>query len=83
MIAKGYRVIYSTQAEIDLRDVWRYIAQFDTLAADRLYDAIKLRSAALQQFPGRGRLRNDLQEGVWKIAVGKHLIFYGVEVNTV
>jgi toxin ParE1/3/4 len=83
MNAKTYRVIYSTQAELDLRDIWRYIAQFDTATANRFYDAIKFRSSALRHFPNRGRLRNDVQEGVRMIVVGKYLVFYTVQVDTV
>lgn len=83
MIGKGYRVVYAPSAEHDLRELWRYIAQFNVVAADKLYDTIKSRTATLKYFPNRGRYRDDLQEGLRMNVVGSHVIFYRVEGNVV
>jgi len=54
-------VLLSHQAEIDLEDVWSFIAQTDTHAADSVLDQIAKESKTLALQPLMGRARADLQ----------------------
>lgn len=54
-------VLLSHQAEIDLEDVWCFIAQTDTHTADSVLDQIAKESKTLALQPLMGRARADLQ----------------------
>jgi toxin ParE1/3/4 len=83
MKTRGFRVYFSPLAERDLREAWLNIAQHDEAAADRFFDAVKLRSLALGFFPRRGRKRDDLQAGLRMVIEGRYLIFYRIEGDEV
>jgi len=54
-------VFLSHQAEIDLENVWSFIAQTDTSTADSVLDQIAKESKTLAHLPLMGRARADLQ----------------------
>jgi toxin ParE1/3/4 len=54
-------VLLSHQAEIDLEDVWCFIAQTDAHTADSVLDQIAKESRTLALQPLMGRERADLQ----------------------
>jgi plasmid stabilization system protein ParE len=69
--------ILSEDADLDLNDIWDYIAQDDIDAADRwigkLFDAFE----TIGRTPGIGHKREDLTVGpVLFFAVGAYLIIY-------
>ena len=52
----------SRQAERDLEDMWVYLAQNDSLAADLLLAKVLDKFPMLVQFPEMGRSRKELSE---------------------
>jgi plasmid stabilization system protein ParE len=74
------RYILSVDADVDLDDIWDYIAQDSVDAADnwvnRLFEAFE----ALAKRPGMGHKREDLtQLNVLFWPVGSYLIIYRAE----
>jgi toxin ParE1/3/4 len=53
------KVVKRPQAEADLDDIWWYIAQDNSAAADRFLDEISEKCWALTQFPKMGISRNE------------------------
>jgi len=68
----------SSRAEIDLIEVWGYIAKDDPLAADRQLDRIDAACDMLAENPQAGPRREDLARGLRFYPVGNYLIFYTV-----
>ena len=62
---KRYEVSFRPQAEADLFDLYRYIAQESGRAVAGAYiDRIETACLALETFPERGTRRDDLRPGV-------------------
>lgn len=76
-------VCFSGQAEQDLHEIWRYIAQDRPATADRIAERIVERAGSLAQLPYQGRLRPELGDGVRSIVVERWLILYRVEAGSV
>jgi toxin ParE1/3/4 len=81
-------VVLSELAEADLTDIWGFIAQDNTEAADRLIDEIHEKCQFLAAIPKAGRQRPDLEPSIRSFAVGNYAIFYrestkGIEVARV
>ena len=81
-------VVLSELAEADLTDVWGFIAQDNTEAADRLIDEIYEKCQFLAGTPKAGRQRPDLDPSIRSFAAGNYVIFYrdstkGIEVARV
>jgi toxin ParE1/3/4 len=68
----------SSRAEIDLLEIWGYIANDDPLAADRQLDRIDKACDMLAANPQGGPRREDLARGLRFYPVGNYLIFYTV-----
>ena len=64
------------QAEEDLIQIWRYIADDNEAAADRLLDRIAGVVRKLSMHPEAGRLRPELVEGLRSFVIGNHVLFY-------
>ncbi len=82
------RVIRAPLAELDLDEIWDYIAQDNFTVADRFLDTISERCHMLARHPEIGRLRPELAPDLRSFAVGNHIIFYrpiddGIEVARV
>ena len=71
----------SSRAEIDLVEIWGYIAKDDPLAADRQLDRIDAACEMLAENPQGGPRREDLARGLRFYPVGNYLLFYTVEDN--
>jgi plasmid stabilization system protein ParE len=76
--------VLSTGAELDLDEIWEYIAQDNIDSADRwigkLFDAFE----AIARNPGIGHTRRDLTEfPVQFWPVGAYLIIYRNQSNTI
>ncbi len=66
----------SSRAEIDLIEIWGYIAKDDPLAADRQLDRIDAACEMLAENPRGGPRREDLARDLRFYPVGNYLIFY-------
>jgi toxin ParE1/3/4 len=70
------QVLKRPQAEIDLDEIWWYIAQESPDHADRFLDKVEDRCQALAQFPQMGISREELMPALRSLAGGRRLIFY-------
>jgi toxin ParE1/3/4 len=81
-------IVLSELAEADLTDIWEFIAQDNSEAADRLIDEIHEKCHFLAATPGVGRQRPELDPSIRSFVVGNYVIFYrestsGIEVARV
>ena len=79
------QVLKRPQAEIDLDEIWWYIAQDNPDSADGFLGKIEERCRAAAQFPGMGISREELMPALRSLPVGNYLVFYlpvenGIEV---
>jgi toxin ParE1/3/4 len=79
------RVLKRPLAELDLDDIWWYIAQDNPEAADRLLDRIEEQCQSLARFPEMGISREELMPGLRSLPVGNYVVFYlpierGIEI---
>jgi toxin ParE1/3/4 len=75
----------SHQAELDLEDIWAYLAQKDNLTADLMVAKILNKFPMLAQFPDMGYERDDLTETMRGFPVKPYIVFYrrtdiGIEI---
>lgn len=76
---------WTAQAEVDLIELWWYIAQDNPGAADRLLDEIEDKCSLLAANPQLGPARPDIAPDCRSFPVGRYLILYrlipdGIEV---
>lgn len=69
-------IVYSRQADEELRAIWRYIAEENESAADRILWALFERIEALRQHPHLGPHRPDIREATRMLVEGHYLILY-------
>ena len=70
------------QADIDLDDIWLYVAKESGSLdiADKLIDSLTARFWLLSRYPYIGRRRDgDLRPGVRSFAAARYIILYRVE----
>ena len=66
---------FHPEAEIDVNDIWAFIAEDNQVAADRMIDAIEASIEALVPFPYQGHRRADLTSRPLRFTnVGNYLI---------
>jgi len=70
------QILQRPQAENDLDDIWWYIAQDNSAAADNFLDEIMEKCQALSQFPHMGISRDEIMPSLRSMPVGNYLIFY-------
>lgn len=70
---------HTQQARRDLRDIWHYIDQNDTGAADRQLRRIAEKIVQISQVPEMGRPRPELGKTLRSFVTGRYLIFYELE----
>lgn len=63
-------------AVADVDEIWGFIAHDSIDAAQNLVDEIERTVRKLADFPGIGRMRNELRNGLRSFPVGAYLIFY-------
>ena len=73
------------RAEVDLLEIWLFIARDSPQAADRLLDRIEAQLRLLADSPLLGRARPEIAPDARVWAVGRYLILYraqddGIEV---
>lgn len=64
------------QAEEDLVDIWCYIAQDNSDAADSWIEQLGDTAWRLAENPGMGRLRPELLPNIRSFPVGDYILFY-------
>jgi plasmid stabilization system protein ParE len=75
---RGYE--FHPEARIDLHEIWDYIAEDNTDAADRMMEKIEAALEALVPFPNQGHRRTDLTgRPIRFIIVREYLIAYAPE----
>jgi toxin ParE1/3/4 len=72
------RVIRSPLAEEDSREIWRYIAQDNPDAADRLLRRIDEKLLLYAEYPHMGTPRENWARGLRSFCVGKYVVFYRI-----
>jgi toxin ParE1/3/4 len=82
------RVIRSPEAQLDIDEIARHIAQDNMNAALRWLDSLDEQLKKLAHFPGMGPKRDELGAGLRSWPLGNYLIFYrdakgGIEVARV
>jgi len=75
----------SDHAKADLSDIWLYIAQDNSVAADTFIASLLEKMGLLARSPRLGRQRDELRPGLRSFPVGNYVIFYrradrGIEV---
>lgn len=73
------RVRHSSQAKLDLIQIWLFIAQDNPSAADQLLREISKKMQMIIQTPRMGRARGDIRRGLRSFLVVKYVIFFTIE----
>ncbi len=81
-------VFRSNLAQLDLLEIWAYIAEDSTGAADRFLDLLDQKCRTLAEAPGIGRSREGLAPDLRGFPVKRYVIFYrpiegGIEIARV
>jgi toxin ParE1/3/4 len=71
----------SPLAEQDYRDIWRYIANDNPDAADRLLQRIDAKLELYASNPRMGAMRDNLAQGLRSFPVGNYLAFYRITTD--
>jgi toxin ParE1/3/4 len=71
---KYFRI--SSQAQIDLDEIWLFIAEDNPDAADRFHDRLLSTFLTLAGQPSIGRSRDELRPNMSGFPVGNYVIFY-------
>ena len=66
------------QAEIDLLEIWDYIAKDNLTAADKLIRRLDERSHELLDNPELGPARDDIVKGMRHLVMDNYLILYRI-----
>lgn len=67
------------QAEIDLLDIWAFIAEDNTDAADKIVRQLDSKSHKLLTHPEMGLARDDVAKGMRLIVMSSYLILYRID----
>jgi toxin ParE1/3/4 len=78
----------SRDAKTDLLEIWSYIAEDSFKSADKLLDKFEQTFEKLAEFPGIGRARDELAQGIRSFPEGNYVILYklmgsGVEIHRI
>jgi toxin ParE1/3/4 len=66
----------SSRAELDMADLWSYIADQDLVAADRMSARFSATFRRLQRFPKLGEAFQHSGSEFRRIPVGNYVVFY-------
>jgi toxin ParE1/3/4 len=72
------RIRRSPLAEEDFREIWRYIAQFNQDAADKLLRRIDEKLQLYADNPRMGTSRENWAPGLRSFPVGNYVVFYRI-----
>ncbi len=74
-------VVKRPRAELDLLDLWDYIADDSIDRADAFLDRIEVKLQTLAQNPGLGRRREELSAGLQSFPINSYVVFYRAMAN--
>jgi toxin ParE1/3/4 len=74
-------VVKRPRAELDLLDLWDYIADDSIDRADAFLDRIESKLQTLAQNPGLGRRREELSAGLQSFPINSYVVFYRAMAN--
>ncbi|NQU19968.1 MAG: type II toxin-antitoxin system RelE/ParE family toxin [Candidatus Nealsonbacteria bacterium] len=82
------QIVRTSRAELDLAEIWTYIAEDNPEAADRLIRRVDERLRLLLVDPTMGECMEHYRRGLRATAVGNYVIYYsptegGIEVYRV
>lgn len=69
-------VVKRPLAELDLLEIWDYIADDSMDRADEFLDRIEEKLQRLALNPGLGRKRDELLPGLQSFPIGNYVVFY-------
>lgn len=69
-------VVKRPLAELDLLDIWDYIADDSMDRADEFLDRIEEKLHLLARNPGLGKRRDELLPGLQSFPIGNYVVFY-------
>lgn len=69
-------LILSPEAELDLLEIWLYIAEDSPVNADRFLDKLNEKAQKLAEFSDMGVERPELGEGMRCFPVDRYILFY-------
>ncbi len=69
-------IVKRPRAELDLLDIWDYIADESFDRADDFLDRVDRKLQTLASNPGLGRRREELLAGLQSFPVGNYVVFY-------
>ena len=69
-------IVKRPRAELDLLDIWDYIADDSLDRADEFLDRIESKLQTLAQNPGTGKRREELLPGLQSFPIGNYVVFY-------
>jgi toxin ParE1/3/4 len=73
-------LVWSDDALADVRDVYSYIAQESTAAANQLPDRLQASTGQLKMFPESGRTVPDREAASYReVFVGNHRVIYSFD----
>ncbi len=75
------KIVKRPRAELDLLDIWGYIADDSLDRADDFLDRLEGKLQALARNPGLGRRRDELLPGLQSFPLGNYVVFYQVIEN--
>ncbi|MFT3819672.1 MAG: type II toxin-antitoxin system RelE/ParE family toxin [Rubrivivax sp.] len=70
------RVTRRPQAEIDILEIWEYIAADSVFQADRWVDRLDESLALWATQPKMGREREELAPGIRSLPFGRYVVFF-------
>lgn len=71
------RLTIAAQAQVDLQEIFNYVAQDHPEAARRVLQRLRVAARQLAQHPRMGRNRSeDLRPGLYSFPVGAYVLFY-------
>jgi toxin ParE1/3/4 len=73
----------SDLAQVDLLDIWDFLAAQNVVKADHFLDSITAQFAQFITFPEMGRCRTEFGKDYRSFVVGDYLIFYRILGETI
>ena len=70
------RFYLAAQAQIDLDEIWLFIAEDNPAAADRFHDQLLSKFLILAEHPLIGHAREELRPNMRSFPVGRYVVFY-------
>jgi len=79
------RVLRRPLAEVDILEIWEYIAEDNVVEADRWVDRLDQKLSLWATQPLMGRARDELSPNVRSLTFGRYVVFFeplpdGIEV---